>query len=241
VTLSPNAVRSQEALAAVLALIAGYIDSYSLLYYNVYASFMSGNTTQTGLHAGRGELAAAVYNLLPIPLFVIGIFVGTFLRHTGMPHAFRLFYALVAVLVAAAMAADWLGPAIGWFSIVNLSLAMGVMNTALTRVGGQSVSLGYVTGDLNHLADHLALAVKRVPVPQPQGSWDTHARRAAQLMGVWSAFLIGAVLAGAATSHFAALTLLPPALILLLLAALGRANGEGTEMSGGGNSLKKED
>jgi len=43
---------------------------------------------------------------------------------------------------------------------------MGIMNTTVTRVGQQSVSLAYVTGSLNNLAQHLALALKRVPVPQ---------------------------------------------------------------------------
>ncbi len=152
---------------------------------------MSGNTTQTGLHTGRGQLAEAGHNLLPIPFFVIGIFVGTFLYHCGPRYAFLLICGLVATLLAAALAAACLDRLTGWFSITTLSLAMGLMNTAVTRVGGQSVSLGYVTGDLNHLADHLALAVKRVPVPQAQGPWDTHGRRAAWLVGIWTAFLIG--------------------------------------------------
>ena len=52
------ATRSQGILAALLALIAGYIDSYSLLTYEVYTSFMSGNTTQAGLNAGQGQLAS---------------------------------------------------------------------------------------------------------------------------------------------------------------------------------------
>jgi uncharacterized membrane protein YoaK (UPF0700 family) len=227
VTPLPQVVRAQEGRAAVLALIAGYIDSYAFLNYKVYASFMSGNTTQTGLHAGRGELAMAGHNLLPIPLFVIGIMAGTFLHYSGLRHTFRLLCGLVAALLAAAMAAVCLDLLTAWFSIMALSLAMGVMNTTLTRVGGQSVSLGYVTGDLNHLADHLALAVKRLPVPQAQGAWDTHGQRAAQLAVVWTGFLIGAALAGAATSHFAAWSLLPPILTLLALAALDRAKTAG--------------
>ena len=212
-------------------MIAGYIDSYSLLNYKVYASFMSGNTTQTGLHAGRGELLEAGHNLLPIPLFVIGIFIGTYLYHSGLRHAFRWLCAMVILLLAAGLAAGCLDPLAGWFSIVALSLAMGLMNTTLTRVGGQSVSLGYVTGDLNHLAGHLALAVQGVPVPQARGPWDTHGRRAALLGGIWASFLMGAALAGAATSHFAAWTLLPPILILLVLISLERATtgaGAGT-------------
>jgi uncharacterized membrane protein YoaK (UPF0700 family) len=193
-TPSKETPRVQVGLAAVLALIAGYIDSYTLLNYNVYASFMSGNTTLTGLRAGEGRLAEAGHNLLPIPLFVIGIFVGTFLLHSSLRHPLRPLCGLVAVLLSASLAAVYLDPRTGWFSIILLSLAMGVMNTTITHVGRQSVSLGFVTGDLNNLGRHLALGARRVPVSDSQGSWDTHGLRAAILAGVWSAFLVSALL-----------------------------------------------
>jgi uncharacterized membrane protein YoaK (UPF0700 family) len=225
-TTPPEAATLNSWLVVILALIAGYVDSYAFLNYKVYASFMSGNTTQTGLQTGQEKLAEAGLDLLPIPLFVAGVFVGTFLMHSGLRQRLSWLFGLVAALLAVAMAAVYPGPLPGWFGIMLLSLAMGIMNTTLTRVGEQSVSLGYVTGDLNNLGRHLALALKRVPVPDAQGSWDTHGRRAALLGGVWTGFLIGAVLAGAATPRFAAWTLLPPTLILLVLAALSRAPAE---------------
>jgi uncharacterized membrane protein YoaK (UPF0700 family) len=43
------------------------------------------------------------------------------------------------------------------------------------------------------------------------------------LAGIWAAFVIGALLAGAATPNFAAWSLLPPMVILSILAALGRS------------------
>jgi uncharacterized membrane protein YoaK (UPF0700 family) len=92
----------QGGLVAVLALIAGYIDSYTLLSYEVYASFMSGNTTQTGLRAGQGRLAEAGHYLLPVPLFVIGIFIGTFLLQGGLRRPLRRLWGLVASLLAGA-------------------------------------------------------------------------------------------------------------------------------------------
>jgi len=64
---------------------------------------------------------------------------------------------------------------------------------------------GYVSGTLNNLARHLALAVKEVPRPDATGQHDTHARRAA-------------LLAGAAASKFATSSLLFPAFILSGLA-----------------------
>jgi uncharacterized membrane protein YoaK (UPF0700 family) len=218
VILPVESASAQARRATVLALIAGYVDSFAFLNYNVYASFMSGNTTQTGLQIGLGKLVEAGLDLLPIPLFVAGIFVGTFLVHSSLRHRFSVLFGLVAFLLAAAMAAVQPGSLPGWFGIIVLSLAMGIMNTTVTRVGEQSVSLGFVTGDLNNLGRHLALAIKRVPVPNAQGSWDTHIYRAGLLAGVWTAFLIGAVLAAAATPQFAAWTLMPPILILLVLA-----------------------
>ena len=222
-TPSQDAARAQGGRAAVLALIAGYVDAYAFVNHKVYVSFMSGNTTQAGLQAGQEKLAEAGYNLLPIPLFVVGVVVGAFLVHASpCPRLSRLF-GLVAALLVVGLAAAYLVPPASWFSITILSLAMSIMNTTLTRVGGQSVSLAYVTGDLNQLGQQLALAVKRVPVSNAQGSWDTHGLRAAMLAGVWSAFLVGALLAGAATARFAAWTLLPPTLVLLALAAFSRA------------------
>ena len=55
---------------------------------------------------------------------------------------------------------------------------MGVMNMALTRVGTQRVRMTFVTGTLRSLGEHLALAVKDAPLPDTQGSRDTHAHRA---------------------------------------------------------------
>ena len=168
--------------AAVLGVIAGYIDSYVFLNYKVYGSFMSGNTTQAGLQTGQGKLAVAGLDLLPILLFVVGVFVGTLLVHSSLRHRLSWLFGLVATLLAVAMAAANPGVLPGWLGIVLLSLAMGIMNTTVTSVGDQSVSLGYVTGSLNNLAQHLALAVKRLPVPHGEGSWDTHGRRATLLV-----------------------------------------------------------
>jgi hypothetical protein len=44
--------------------------------------------------------------------------------------------------------------------LIILSPARGMLNTTIARVGGQPVSLAFITGDLNNLAQHLALAVR---------------------------------------------------------------------------------
>jgi len=109
-------VLDQGGLATVLALIAGYVDAYAFLSYQSYASFMSGNTTQTGLQLGQGQLATAGHDLLPLPPFVVGVFVGTLLLHSSRRHPLRQLFGLVAGLLAVGMAGGYLGPLPGWFS-----------------------------------------------------------------------------------------------------------------------------
>ena len=121
-------------LAAILALIAGYVDA---ILTQVYGSFLSGNTTQPGLQVGQGKLGAAAYNLFPIPLFVAGVFLGALFVHSRLGDELRWLFLSVVALLAVGVAAVALGAAPGWFSIIVLSLAMGIMNTSVTKVGTQ--------------------------------------------------------------------------------------------------------
>ncbi len=213
-TLSATGPR---ALARVL--IAGYVDAYALLNFGVFASFMTGNTTTGGMYAGKGDLAAAGHSLLPIPFFLLGILAGTLLVHTDRRIAQRAISIVVAAMLTLAVAGAYLAWP-GWPGIMLLSTAMGVLNTSVTQVGGQPVSLGFMTGDLNNLARHLAQGILREPVPQAENPQDTHWRRAALLGSLWVCFLVGAVLEAALASRVAVWTLLLPAALLLLLALL---------------------
>jgi uncharacterized membrane protein YoaK (UPF0700 family) len=205
--------------AAGLALIAGYVDSYSVLNFGVYASFMSGNTTSAGLRLGQINVAAAAHSLLPIPFFVLGTFMGTLI----LPADRRAGLARLSVLVAALLIMDIVAAYFAWSAwvgILLLSSAMGIMNTSITHVGAQSVSLGFVTGDLNNLGQRLASGAKRAPVRNMQGPWDTHWMRAAQLAGIWAAFFTGAVLGAALAIRLANWTLMLPAFMLVIYALL---------------------
>jgi uncharacterized membrane protein YoaK (UPF0700 family) len=206
------------------------VDAYGYLTFKTYTSFMSGNTTQTGSQIGLGDLAAAMPALLAIVSFVIGVFTGTWLTHSGTHQARRLRFGVVAALLAMSIGLTSLGWSGGAVSIATLSVAMGIMNTALSHFGTESVSLTFVTGTLSKMGTHLALSIKRAPLPDAQGSWDTHAQRAFLLLGIWAGFLTGALLGGVATSRVGVWVLLLPLLILLALTIFSRgqsANAEG--------------
>jgi uncharacterized membrane protein YoaK (UPF0700 family) len=214
--------RSAELLAATLAMIAGFIDAYGMITYRVFVSFMSGNTTQTGYQAAEGAFGPASLAALAILAFVIGSFAGTLLVQAAGRLARRAVFGVVAAALAEVVGLTYFGFLSVESGIAIVSVAMGVMNSAFSRVGAQSVSLTFVTGTLSRVGSHLALAAQRAPLADAQGPWDTHLRRALMLSRVWVGFFAGALLSGAATPRFGALALLAPALILAALAAFDR-------------------
>lgn len=215
----PVSVKTQWRAAAALAAVAGYVDAFGLILYGTFLSFMSGNTTSTGSQIGQGHFAAAVPTLIAILGFVAGVFTGASLAHSGLPRQQQIRLWCVIALLAVVIGLSLLMPLPNSLAIALASLAMGIMNTVLSRVGGQSVNVGFVTGTLNAMANHLALAVRREPLADAFGPWDTHARRAAQLCGVWAAFLTGAAISGAMSARFGAPALVAPLLVLLAFSA----------------------
>ena len=223
---SPRAqARNAELLAAALATIAGFTDAYGMITYGVFVSFMSGNTTQTGYKAAEGLFGAAALSGLAILFFVIGSFAATLLVQSAGRLARRLVFGVVAAGLATIIGFTEPGLLSGGGAIAAISFTMGVMNSAFSRVGAQSVSLTFVTGTLSRVGSHLALAARRAPLSDAEGPWDTHLRRAVMLARIWAGFLAGALLSGAATPRFGAFVLAAPALILAALAAFDRTGG----------------
>jgi uncharacterized membrane protein YoaK (UPF0700 family) len=220
---SPHAqARNAELLAAALAMIAGFVDAYGIITYGVFVSFMSGNTTQTGYQAAEGAFGPASLSALAILFFVIGSFAGTLLVQAAGRLARRAVFGVVAAALAEVVGLTHFGFLSVGFGIAIVSVAMGVMNSAFSRVGAQSVSLTFVTGTLSRVGSHLALAAQRAPLSDAQGPWDTHLRRALMLSRLWAGFFAGAVLSGAATPRYGAWVLSAPTLILAVLAAFDR-------------------
>jgi uncharacterized membrane protein YoaK (UPF0700 family) len=181
---SEEVAELQEWLAVGLAMIAGFVDAYGIITYDTYLSFMSGNTTQAGYRAGQGNSWAAVPSALAIVFFVGGSFAGTLLAHSAVRWIRRLAFAVVAALLALIIGFTQLGASSGWVPISVVSFAMGAMNTVMSRVGAQNVSLTFVTGTLSRIGMQLALAVRRAPLRDSQGLWDTHLYRTCLMAGI---------------------------------------------------------
>ena len=209
--------RVKWALAVFLALVAGYLDGYGLLVLGTYVSFMSGNTTFAGLKSGQSNLQAALPSAIAVLSFVTGSFLGNLFSQSRLRHSHRLTFGVMAGLLATVAGLErhglWNAPA----EIAMLSMAMGMMNPAVSKVGAESVSLTFVTGTLNRIGGHLAAAAGRKPLLEGQGPEDSHLARARIDASVWSGFLLGAGLSGMAASHFRMWALLPPCIVMIAL------------------------
>jgi uncharacterized membrane protein YoaK (UPF0700 family) len=194
--------RVEWALPAFLALMAGYLDGYGLLVLGTYVSFMSGNTTTVGLMSGQDKVHAALPSAIAILSFVTGTFSGTLLSQSGSRHSHRLIFGAIAGMLVTVAGLERHGLSNSASEIALLSVAMGMMNPALSIVGAESVSLTFVTGTLSRIGGHLAAAAGRKPVPDSQGARDSHLARARIDGSIWSGFLAGAGLSGMAGSHF---------------------------------------
>ena len=156
--------RVEWALAIVLALIAGYLDGYGLLFLGVYVSFMSGNTTVTGLRIGQDSFHAALPSAIAILSFVTGSFLGNLFSQSRLRYSHRLIFGAIAGLLATVVGLERYGTWNAAAEIALLSLAMGMLNPALSKVGVESVSLTFVTGNLSRIGGHLASVLVQFPI-----------------------------------------------------------------------------
>jgi uncharacterized membrane protein YoaK (UPF0700 family) len=197
-------------LAVALAATAGWVDAVGYLHFaHVFVSFMSGNSTILGIAVGQANWGQALSPLLAIAFFVLGSFIGSFLR--GSADAWRvpaiLSFEATVLIVALALPerAGELAPA-----LALLASAMGAQNAVMREVGGVRVSLTYVTGALVNLGQSLAEAVLRRDAPS---GWSVHAI-------MWIGLIAGGVGGGFTYLHAGFDALAVPTVALIALGSL---------------------
>jgi uncharacterized membrane protein YoaK (UPF0700 family) len=217
--MAPRNEHNQKRLALCLVLIAGYLDGYGLLVLGTYVSFMSGNTTMAGVRAGQANFLAAFYPVIAIMSFVSGSLVGNVMTHSRLRHAHRILFGLIVALLIIVLQLGSHG-AFKNVSIALLSFGTGMVNPILSQIGAESVSLTFMTGTLSKIGSHLALALRRAPVPASEGPWDSHFYRARIDAQLWAAFVLGSALSGIIISFATSFALVPAIAIMIVLALL---------------------
>jgi uncharacterized membrane protein YoaK (UPF0700 family) len=97
-----------------------------------------------------------------------------------------------------------------------LSLAMGLQNASLIRVGASSVYTTHVTGNLTRLAREAAHAV----LPIAGANRGRSRRRVAFMAAMWSTYTIGALFGAAAVAEWKRYAAIAALIVLLVLVTI---------------------
>lgn len=209
----PRGRRPQKALVAlVLAWTAGVVDAVGyILLAGVFTAHLSGDSAAMAVHAGSHNWIEFLARGVPIPVFVIAVFVGGVLLETaarvGVRRRLGLLIAVELALLLAFFLAALAQPGAlirSWrplyFVLISvLAAAMGLQTSALQRVGGRTIRTTYVTGMLTNFANEMVtwtLRSWRLPASGSAREARLALRRAAFLIELWMAFAAGALLGG---------------------------------------------
>jgi uncharacterized membrane protein YoaK (UPF0700 family) len=137
--------RREVVLAAVLSMIAGFIDAVGFVHLGGYfVSFMSGNTTQMSADASLHVWSSAGKAAGLVGTFFAGVVLGAAVSRLGRSRMSVLWLVSVLLLLAAIVGnsgADIAG-------MLLLCAGMGAMNSVFQRDGEVAVGLTYMTGTL---------------------------------------------------------------------------------------------
>jgi len=218
---------------------AGSVDAISNLGLgHVFTAMMTGNTVLLGLALAQGEVLAALRSIVALLGFSIGVFVGALIveresEPPEWPAAVTNALALEAVILAIFSGISFLAggartPAVIYFLIVLLALAMGIQSAAVRRLGVPGIATTYITGTLTSLMVDLlgwlrSMATPlRVPLAErgsvegsPSMPWE---QRVGLLAAVVSLYCLGALIGSILEERSSPLaTLLPLAAVLLVV------------------------
>jgi uncharacterized membrane protein YoaK (UPF0700 family) len=150
-------------VALVLTGVAGFVDVFGYLFvYGIYVAHMSGNTVAAARHMVDLEWYGFLRNAWPIAAFIAGLIIGGIIFEAQTRGRIRLPVAstllleaiLIAGFIAAASGIHLVAsippqPSHRYYLIVALlTVAMGVQNVTVRKVGGLNVYTTFVTGTL---------------------------------------------------------------------------------------------
>lgn len=202
------------ARAALLCLIAGYVDAIGYLdYARVFAANMTGNTVLLWISVGEGEWARVATYALTLGSFVIGGLAAEGAKRAGATPRLPLLVSGVPLALV------YLAGLQGDQALVALAFAMGLQGASVSRFANINVQTVVITSTLLKFAE---AAIHRI-FPTPGDLRSPEPRIALPVFGVtWVSYGAGAALSLPAAPLGPLKLLLPLILIMPVALAEGR-------------------
>lgn len=209
--------RRAQALAWLLAAVAGYVDATGFaLIGGYFVSFMSGNSTRLGIDAAAGSGGAGLAGAL-IGAFLAGVIAGALVAQAVRVRRASAVLMLTALLLAGAAAlAEAAAPSL--LIACAMAAAMGAINNVFERNGEVSIGLTYMTGSLVKLGQRIATAC----TGRDRLGWLPY-------LGLWLGFVAGVAAAAVGYPLVGLRALWGASLLLAVLAILTGFAAPGAE------------
>jgi uncharacterized membrane protein YoaK (UPF0700 family) len=213
----PDDPRAQSRSATLLlAGVAGCVDAigYATLF-RLYTAHMTGNTESASSGLVTGELARAAWHAFPIPIFVAGAMTGALVARTIRSQKVTLCCEALALFAFMLLVRGAHGPRL-WLAAAMPAFAMGLQAVTFRRCENTKVQTTFITGMLESFSDAFV-------------GWLLSRRGAARAqiaLGVWLAYVAGALTGAMSAERLRAYATLVPLVVLALVAVLmarGRA------------------
>jgi uncharacterized membrane protein YoaK (UPF0700 family) len=198
-------------------------------------------------HISALQWSGVVRRGWPILTFVFGLMLGAFIYEAEkrrqiqipFPPAIGLEALLIAIFIAAGIGSGFKAdippqPAGKFFVMVALlAIPMGIQNVVIRKVGGINVYTTFVTGSLVKFAENFSQYLfwvrdrtyhrfrRRIVKVLRISSRRLPFQRAALTLGLWTAYLGGAVCGGFSIQRWALLGMVAPFVLLLAIALYG--------------------
>lgn len=223
-TGAERTLRRNQYLAALLALIAGTLNSVGFVAVSVYTSHMTGLTASVADHLVLGSFALVWVGVEAIGAFVLGAMTCALLFNWGRRRGLHGRYANVLVVEALLILAfGALADRLVWehrdhVFVAVLCFTMGLQNAIITKISAAQIRTTHVTGMVTDIGIELGKLVYRSrrtgepPVRADLG-------KLGMLAGLVGLFFLGGLLGAAGYLAVGFPVLIAPALVLLLVAA----------------------
>lgn len=230
-----GSVRTRENnrdLAIGLAFTAGMLNSVGFLAVSLYTSHMTGLTATLADQLVLGDYFVAFLAAMGIGSFITGAVMCSLLfnwarrRHIPSRFAIILVVEALAMLLVGLLAqtvTDW---GVGWAIVAVLCWTMGLQNAVITKITGSTIRTTHITGMVTDVGIELGKLLYRTKPGDP----DPVVAKTAQMklhIAIIAAFFFGGVGGAITALAIGYYTVIPAAMILLVLASFPIAEDVG--------------
>lgn len=154
-----NKIQTSESfrIGALLAVIGGFLDAYTYLCRGqVFANAQTGNIVLLGIKAAEGDFSGALYYLIPIFAFVLGVAVSELVRGKMKNHKKIHWRQWILLMELAVLLGVAFIPQGGWdlVSTVLVAFVCSIQVQSFRKLHGKVFATTMCTGNLRSASEN---------------------------------------------------------------------------------------